>query len=181
MRTNRDHNRPAIPASPRTPGKLSLESRRFASPKGVSFSARASLPWSGTTLSGVHCGIQKSAAVPGLDMGRTACGTHVCFCSGRFFRALLESAKSCAYGDLRAQALPERVSRSPKSSAPGTTLSGVHCGIQKSAAGNGLGMGRTACRMGVCFCSGRFFRAFLETAKSCAYGDLRAKALPERV
>ena len=69
----------------------------------------------------------------------------------------------------------------PKSSGPGTTLSGVHCGIQKSATGNGLGMERAACRMGVCFCSGRFFRAVLEPAKSCAYGDLRAKALPERV
>ena len=76
------------------------------------FYTNSNRPGPGTSLSGVHCGIQKSAAVSDLDMGRTACGTRVCFCSGRFFRALLESAKSCAYGDLRAQALPERVSRS---------------------------------------------------------------------
>ena len=53
--------------------------------------------------------------------------------------------------------------------------------LSRDAAGTGLGMGRAACRMGVCFRSGRFFRAVLEPAKSCAYGDLRAKALPERV
>ena len=39
MRTNRDHNRPAIPASPRTPGKLSLESRRFTSLERVPYAA----------------------------------------------------------------------------------------------------------------------------------------------
>ena len=27
--------------------------------------------------------LSRDAAVPDLDMGRTACGTRVCFCSGR--------------------------------------------------------------------------------------------------